>query len=173
MNDPRNSFTVDKSAGVLGQLTEAQKDELLQQLLSRPAGKEFDLNAPVVIRTPYKEFPKAVYHHGSGRVVHVEDQNQLDMALKRGFEEKPAPDRDYSKINLAGIAAMKAEAPPREKEFSSADLAAMEQEEATVNAPAPSDDQGADLAFAPEDPQIQPQGDQQVGTQAQPRRSRR
>ena len=131
--NPKNSFTVDKSGGdVLAQLTEAQKDALLQQLLSRPTGKEFDLNAPVVIRTPHKEFPKAVYHHGSGRVLHVEDGAQLTLAKTRGFVEEPAPNRDYSKIGLNGIAAMKANAPEREKEMSTEELLALEQGEATA-----------------------------------------
>lgn len=135
MTQSKNSFAVDKATGdVLSQLFESQKDALLQQLLNRPTGREFDLNAPVLVRVPHQEFPRMVYHHGSGRVAVANNVEEFAIAQKRGFQAQPAPNRDYSKISLSGIAAIQQEAEEREKELSDEEIAALEQQEADAAA---------------------------------------
>lgn len=57
--------------------------------------KTFDINRPP--REPYKhqDYPKAVYH-ADGRVLNVNDAKEEKAALRKGFELKPHPARDYS-----------------------------------------------------------------------------
>ena len=106
----RNSFTVDK-----------------------PEVEITDINNPP--RRPYNphdpknEFPKVLYHHESGRVLKVENEKEQKAAHKRGFELKPSPAHDYSKITRAGVAAVADHAPKREEEMSAEELAAMDEEE--------------------------------------------
>lgn len=111
----KNSFASDK--GLLEMLTPQQKAELLDQLLATvPQGREIDLSKPVTPHYRHQEFPKMVYHHEGGQVLEVADERQLKAAEKKGFQRKPAADRDYSKIQN-GIAAMKPVVAPTEVEF--------------------------------------------------------
>lgn len=78
---------------------------------------------------PKNQYPKMLYHHESGRVLTVNDTKEEKAALKRSFDPKPAPGRDYSKVSRAGIAAPAATGPKREEEMSAEELAAMDEEE--------------------------------------------
>jgi len=78
---------------------------------------------------PKNEFPKALYHHGNGRVLKVENEKEQKAALKRGFELKPSPDHDYSKVSRAGIAAKASSEPKREEEMSAEELAALDEQD--------------------------------------------
>ena len=78
---------------------------------------------------PKHEFPKMLYHHESGRVLNVNDAREQKAALKRGFNLKPSPGHDYSKVNQAGIAAVAAQGPKREEEMSADELAALDEAE--------------------------------------------
>ena len=104
----RNSFTVDK-----------------------PTVEITDINNPPHHNynpyDPKNEFPKMVYHHESGRVLNVANEKEQKAALKRGFELKPSPDRDYSRVNRAGIAAQASSEPKREEEMSAEELAALDE----------------------------------------------
>ena len=104
----RNSFTVDK-----------------------PSLEITDINNPPHRNynpyDPKNEFPKMVYHHESGRVLNVANEKEQKAALKRGFELKPSPDHDYSKVNRAGIAAKASTEPKREEEMSAEELAALDE----------------------------------------------
>ena len=77
-----------------------------------------DINNPPQKRYLHQEFPKLVYHHESGHVLTIpagpEADKQLKLALKKGYDPKPAPDRDYSKLSRGNIAPVKAApvAPP-------------------------------------------------------------
>ena len=73
-----------------------------------------DINNPPQKRYVHQEFPKLVYHHESGHVLTVADDKQLKLAVKKGYDLKPAPDRDYSKLSRARVAPVKAapSAPP-------------------------------------------------------------
>jgi hypothetical protein len=107
-----NSFTVDKPAG--------------------PVINDIN-NPPHVNYNPYdpkNEFPKLVYHHSSGRVLKVADAKEQKAALKRGFDLKPSPGHDYSKISRAGIAPVAETGPKREEEMSAEELAALDEADA-------------------------------------------
>jgi hypothetical protein len=101
--------------------------------VDKPAVEITDINNPP--RRPYNpqdpknEFPKMLYHHESGRVLAVQNEKEQKAAHKRGFELKPSPDHDYSKITRAGVAAVADHAPKREEEMSAEELAAMDEEE--------------------------------------------
>lgn len=77
-----------------------------------------DINNPPTKRYAHQEFPKLVYHHESGHVLRIEAgpdaEKQLKLAQKKGYDTKPAPDRDYSKMSRANIAPVRiaVEAPP-------------------------------------------------------------
>jgi hypothetical protein len=73
-----------------------------------------DINNPPHKRYVHQEFPKMVYHHESGQTLTVQDEKQLKLALKKGFETKPAADRDYSKTNRNGVAPVKPEPSPEQ-----------------------------------------------------------
>lgn len=75
------------------------------------------------------EFPKMVYHHESGRVLNVANEKEQKAAFKRGFELKPSPGHDYSKMSRAGVAAMADHAPKREEEMSAGELAELDADE--------------------------------------------
>ncbi len=107
MNVPKvtNNFAVDNT-GVLGQLTPEQKSNLLDALLKEPTNRDIDMSRPVIVPYSYRSFPKTVYHHQTGQVITVADEKQLKAAEKKGYQTKPAPDRDYSKVQNA-IAAQK------------------------------------------------------------------
>jgi hypothetical protein len=76
---------------------------------------------------PQNEFPKMLYHHESGRVLKVASEKEQKAALKRGFELKPSPNHDYSKVSRAGIAAPASSEPKREEEMSAEELAALDE----------------------------------------------
>lgn len=57
---------------------------------------------------PKNEFPKMLYHHESGHVLTVASKMQEKAALIKGFQAKPAADRDYSKVKHGHLA------PPRD-----------------------------------------------------------
>jgi hypothetical protein len=103
--------------------------------VDQPTVEITDINNPP--RRPYNphdpknEFPKVLYHHETGRVLHIaagpNAEKEQKAALKRGFELKPSPAHDYSKITRAGIAAVAEHAPKREEEMSAEELAAMDE----------------------------------------------
>jgi len=108
----RNSFTVDKPAVTITDIN----------------------NPPRVNYNPYdpkNEFPKMVYHHESGRVLKVNDAKEQKAALKRGFDLKPSPGHDYSKVSRAGIAAVAVHGEKREEEMSAEELAALDEADAS------------------------------------------
>jgi hypothetical protein len=76
---------------------------------------------------PENEFPKMLYHHESGRVLNVVNEKEQKAALKRGYDLKPSPDHDYSKVNRAGVAAKAVSEPKREDEMSAEELAALDE----------------------------------------------
>lgn len=104
-----NSFTVDKPAGPV----------------------VTDINNPPHVNynpfDPKNEFPKMVYHHKSGRVMKVANLLEQKAAIKRGFDLKPSPGHDYSKVSKAGIAAIAVAGPKREEEMSAEELAALDE----------------------------------------------
>jgi len=122
MSPVTNSFAVDYGAG----------EHIID--INNPPRKNYNPHAPE------NQFPRALYHHETGRILHVENEKEMTAALKRNFELKPAPGRDYSKISMAGIAAEKTKHEPREEEMSAAELAAL--------------DEAAELETAPEDTAI-------------------
>jgi hypothetical protein len=69
-----------------------------------------DINNPKIPRAPYQEFPKTVYHHKTGHVLTVKDEDELKAQKKRGFKTEPSPNHDYSQIQH-GRAALKAKDP--------------------------------------------------------------
>jgi hypothetical protein len=99
--------------------------------VDQPTVEITDINNPP--RRPYNphdpknEFPKVLYHHETGRVLTVQNGKEQKAAHKRGFELKPSPAHDYSKITRAGIAAVADHAPKREEEMSAEELAAMDE----------------------------------------------
>jgi hypothetical protein len=117
MNTPQvtNNFTVDK-------LSAEQKQELLNLLLTdAPTGREIDLNKPVIVPYRHKEFPRMIYHHDSGHTLEIaagpNADKELKAALKKGFQLKPAPGRDYSQVKrgiapLASAATASDDGPP-------------------------------------------------------------
>lgn len=107
----RNSFTVDQPS------TDAIAD------INNPPRRPYNPH------DPKNEFPKMLYHHSSGRVLHVKDEKEQKAALKRGFDLKPSPDFDYSKVNRAGVAAKAHHEPKREEDMSAEELAALDEGE--------------------------------------------
>ena len=92
-----------------------------------------DINHPP--QKPYNphdlknQYPKMVYHHGNGRVLTVASEKEEKAALKRGFDLKPSPDYDYSKINRNSGVAVKAAVRPPEETMSAEQLAALDDED--------------------------------------------
>jgi hypothetical protein len=118
-NMPVNSFAVDK-------LDPLVREELLRQLLATaPVGSVIDINNPPRQRYVHQDFPRMVYHHGSLRVLVVEDAAQLKAAQKHGYKLEPAPNADYSQIK-GGIAASKQTSAPREEELTAEQLAELD-----------------------------------------------
>jgi hypothetical protein len=75
------------------------------------------------------QYPKMLYHHKTGRVLQVQNEKEEKASLKRGFEFKPSPDFDYSKVSRAGIAAKASNEPKREEEMSAEELAALDEQD--------------------------------------------
>lgn len=120
---PTNSFAIDK-------LDPLVREELLKQLLATaPVGAVIDINNPKTKRYVHQEYPRLVYHHGSLKVVQVNDEKQLKAAQRQGFKLEPAPGADYSKIQ-AGKAAVKTTGEAREEEISAEQLAELDAEDA-------------------------------------------
>lgn len=85
-----------------------------------------DINNPP--RKPYRhqEYPKMVYHHESGHVLQVDDKRQEQAAVRKGFQLKPSPVHDYSKVKMGRSVPLKPEAPDREAEMSAEELVEIE-----------------------------------------------
>jgi hypothetical protein len=106
----RNSFTVDKPTV---EITD----------INNPPHKNYNPH------DPKNEYPKMLYHHESGRVLQVASEKEQKAALKRGFDLKPSPNHDYSKVSRAGIAAPAEHGEKREEEMSAQELAALDEDE--------------------------------------------
>ena len=107
-----NRFTVDQPS----------TDEFITDI-NNPPRKNFN---------PYdakNQYPKMLYHHKTGRVLQVANEKEEKASVKRGFELKPSPDFDYSKVNRAGIAAKASSEPKREEEMSAEELAALDEQD--------------------------------------------
>jgi hypothetical protein len=89
-------------------------------------------NPPRKNFNPYdakNQYPKMLYHHKTGRVLQVANEKEEKASLKRGFELKPSPDFDYSKVSRAGIAAKATVQEKREEEMSAEELAALDEQD--------------------------------------------
>jgi len=110
----RNHFTVD----------EPQQGPAITDINNPP-------RRPYNPHDPKNEFPKVLYHHESGRVLTIaagpNAEKEQKAALKRGFQLKPSPGHDYSKVSRSGIAAVADHAPKREEEMSAEELAALDE----------------------------------------------
>ena len=104
----RNSFTVDQPTVEIADI-------------NNPPRKNYNPH------DPKNEFPKMLYHHETGRVLNVANEKEQKAALKRGFDLRPSPDHDYSKVSRAGIAAKASSEPKREEEMSAEELAALDE----------------------------------------------
>jgi hypothetical protein len=104
----QNSFTVDKPTV---EITD----------INNPPHRNYNPHAPE------NEYPKMLYHHETGRVLNVGNEKEQKAALKRGFNLKPSPGHDYSKVNRAGIAAPVEHGEKREEEMSAEELAALDE----------------------------------------------
>lgn len=93
--------------------------------VDKPAVEIADINHPphrnYNPHDPKNEFPKLLYHHASGRVLTVPGEKEQKAALRRGFDLRPSPNHDYSKLNRAGLAA--AHAAKSEAETQAGELA--------------------------------------------------
>lgn len=129
MNQPVNSFAVDKQVPVqaaMQNLTPEQQKmlkSLLDSFISGGQGREFDLSKPPVEPYRYHAFPMMMYHHTTGHIVQVETEAHLQAALKKGFQQEPSPNHDYSNVRN-GIAATKHAADARPATISADDLLA-------------------------------------------------
>lgn len=128
-----------------------------------PAATIVDINNPPTKRYVHQEFPKLVYHHESGHVLEVKDDRQYVAAAKRGFHDRPAADRDYSKVRSGMVAPLKQDGPEREKPITAEELDRME---ATAQAELDGDGT-ADADFEVE---VQPRNDEAVETRPAARR---
>ncbi len=71
---------------------------------------------------PKNEFPKMLYHHESGHVLVVKSAKEERLATARGFQLKPAPGRDYSKVRSGMVAPPLPEAAPRDHGLTAEEL---------------------------------------------------
>lgn len=135
MTQPVNHFAGENRAAALSAaLSPVEKAALLDELLKTvPVGREIDLGKPVIVPyrvgDPRNNWPRMVYHHESGHVLKVKDEKELKAAAKRGFQEQPSPDHDYSKVRN-NIAARKEVSAPREESMSAEELADLDAEDA-------------------------------------------
>lgn len=104
MNTPQvtNSFLSDKAQAL--QLS-PENQVLLQQFLESMkmggVGREIDLSKPVQIPPPpggWPKFPCLMYHHKTGAMIQIENEEEAKQIGKRGFKLQPSPDHDYSQI---------------------------------------------------------------------------
>lgn len=132
---PQNHFAGENRALALTQaLSPAERAAVLDELMKTvPTGREIDLGKPVIVPyrvgDPRNNYPKMVYNHDSGHVLTVADEKQWKAAQKRGFQEQPSLDHDYSKVKN-NVAARKDRPVPREDVMSAAQLAELDEEEA-------------------------------------------
>jgi hypothetical protein len=95
---PMNTFTVDKpTAG------ETVID------INNPPKKNYNPH------DPKNRYPRLMYHHETGKVVKVENATQEGAAEAHGYDVKPSPNHDYSKIR-ASVAPTKPPVVEREPE---------------------------------------------------------
>ena len=106
----QNSFTVDKPTV---EITD----------INNPPHKNYNPH------DPKNEYPKMLYHHETGRVLNVANEKEQKAALKRGFNLKPSPDHDYSKVSRAGVAPKLEHGEKREEEMSAEELAALDEQD--------------------------------------------
>lgn len=129
MNQPVNSFAVDKPVPVqaaMQNLTPEQQKmlkNLLDSFISGGQGREFDLSKPPVEPYRYSAFPMMVYHHTTGHVIEVSTEAHLQAAIKKGFQQSPSPNHDYSNVRN-GVAAVKHAADARPVTLPADDLLA-------------------------------------------------
>lgn len=136
----KNRFATDDP---MADLTPAQKKALLDKLLKETfdtAGQVMDLSRPIVISrpapgTPEFEYPKAMYHHGTGHYWRVENEAQEKQWAGQGYKTTPAPDRDYSQVQHGRVAPMKPGAVPRAVEDETEQLS-----ECAEESPAPTEE---------------------------------
>jgi len=107
----RNSFTVDQPTVGISDI-------------NNPPHKNYNPH------DPKNQYPKMLYHHGTGRVLTVANEKEQKAAMKRDFQLEPSLDHDYSKVNRAGIAAKASSEPKREEEMSAEELAALDEADA-------------------------------------------
>lgn len=107
LQNPENQFTVDKNQS--------------------PEPFISDINNPPQRRYKHQEYPKAMYHHDSGRTLVVKDEKEEAAAKKKGFKEEPSPDHDYSRTQFGRVAPEKAVAPEGERELTPEQLAELEE----------------------------------------------
>lgn len=93
-----------------------------------------DINDPKVARygtkqNPFREFPKMVYHHALGHVLVVQNEQQHAAAKRRGFDDKPANHRDYSKVKSGMVAPIAEKGPEREHVLTNEEIEHMEADE--------------------------------------------
>ena len=122
-------------------LEQTPEDTDLMNSEIKPVQNSFAVDKPEVVITdinnpprrnynpfdPANEFPKMLYHHEMGRVLKVASAAEQKAALKRGFELKPSPTHDYSRVSRAGIAPALTQVEKREEEMSAAELAALDE----------------------------------------------
>lgn len=93
-----------------------------------------DINDPKVPpygtpKNPFRAYPKMVYHHDSGHVLTVQNDQQYAAAKKRGFEDKPSLHRDYSKVKSGMVAPVVEKGPEREHVLTNEEIEQMEADE--------------------------------------------
>lgn len=119
-----NSFAVDKINALANLSPEkaAVLNNLLDSFITGGQGREFDLSKPPVVPyDPNRLYPKMVYHHTTGHVLTIHNEQQFELAKKKGFSDKPSPEHDYSKIKN-GIAERKPYSEPRTVSLEASDL---------------------------------------------------
>lgn len=94
-----------------------------------------DINNPPRKRYVHQEFPKLMYH-ANGQTVKVHTIDQFKASLRKGFQRKPFPGLDYSKISRAGVAPKATEGPVREVEFTAEQLDQLDEAEQIAQAEA-------------------------------------
>lgn len=76
-------------------MTAEQAEFLRNVLLQYDSGhgqiNEFDLNKPPQKPYKYQEYPRMIYHHERRKYMIVQNRDQLDMQLARGFQLDPYP----------------------------------------------------------------------------------
>jgi hypothetical protein len=108
-----------------------------------------DINNPATKRYRHQEFPKMVYNHIKGHVLVVANAKQHAAALKRGFQDEPDPNRDYSKVKSGMIAPTKEAGPERELPLTDADLDELEAQSAADLEQAVAEDEAEEPTPAP------------------------